>query len=159
MEIKRQKHLDSKLPFWNCKRSDGPISFSRLRVLDRAKACKAGTTCLFSRDVQQQTRSVGPYRSSCSLARYEPTYGCTGLSYGLQLRPKKKLRLQYVISKVSKEPKKKLEIQYEISKVFEECGMHAATLLPKKKLEFQYVISKITKNQRKSWSFNMWFQR
>ena len=131
MEIKRQKHLDSKLPFWNCKRSDGPISFSRLRVLDRAR---------YSRDVQQQTRSVGPYRSSCSLARYEPTYGCTGLSYGLQLRPKKKLRLQYVISKVSKEPKKKLEIQYEISKVFEE---------PKKKLEFQNLISKSFEKPKK----------
>ena len=131
MEIKRQKHLDSKLPFWNCKRSDGPISFSRLRVLDRAR---------YSRDVQQQTRSVGPYRSSCSLARYEPTYGCTGLSYGLQLRPKKKLRLQYVISKVSKEPKKNLEIQYEISKVFEE---------PKKKLEFQNLISKSFEKPKK----------
>ena len=131
MEIKRQKHLDSKLPFWNCKRSDGPISFSRLRVLDRAR---------YSRDVQQQTRSVGPYRSSCSLARYEPTYGCTGLSYCLQLRPKKKLRLQYVISKVSKEPKKKLEIQYEISKVFEE---------PKKKLEFQNLISKSFEKPKK----------
>ena len=131
MEIKRQKHLDSKLPFWNCKRSDGPISFSCLRVLDRAR---------YSRDVQQQTRSVGPYRSSCSLARYEPTYGCTGLSYGLQLRPKKKLRLQYVISKVSKEPKKKLEIQYEISKVFEE---------PKKKLEFQNLISKSFEKPKK----------
>jgi hypothetical protein len=64
-----------------------------------------------------------------------------------------------VISKVSKEPKKKLEIQYEISKVFEECGTHAATLLPKKKLEFQNLISKSFEKPKKKLKDDFFLQK